>query len=694
MRIKWLHLSDIHFNYKNFDSHELREDFLERIKLLCQNEPFTHLFLTGDILFRNEQSDAETAAFINELITTLQLPIENVIIVPGNHDHNRDAVISQLAALPDNEDTTIDSLDQSCITPLLAAFEKFDAVYKEIFSSSYYTEYSNPHSILVSDSMTVIKLNTAWLDTDSSEDPSLRIGSRQLQHLLSNAKADLQKTVNIAVGHHPLHELSSAERSRVLKLFQKHNIGVYFCGHSHQANICVHRDYDVVEIIAPGGFIDDAKYSVGGYVWGILDSDTNFYKAEIFNWRNNKWCIDSTIPETNDHGIYYFNTSHFTNSTDIVAVDCKTMNGRLPKKQLDHSLGCNSYDIHTYCGPYGNPSGYSIETIREFSDTILQLSEAGKSVHLYPLAPIPMLISLGFNLQKNSKLFIHQHDRQTDRWVYNECSDQISVTHTSRFATNDTLVVSISTSFEISPESISAAMAGQSYDFLEFKSNRIEAGYPLYNADVCSIVQTIIHVLNSLASKYSSIHLFAAIPAGMAVELGRNFLTSVYKNIYTYQFTQGQYKQDLIINEVLPPEEHMRTAPSFTLDPSSIVYIPILGRVPCGPIKEAITEDDKCFPLPESILDNGNYFMLEASGDSMIGAGIDEGDYILVKQQNTANEGEIVVAIVDGNTTIKRIHYDDANQQYVLCPENPRYTKQTFGHLDIQGIAVKIIKNL
>ena len=56
MRIKWLHLSDIHFNYKNFDSHELREDFIDRIKLLCQNEPFTHLFLTGDILFRNEQA--------------------------------------------------------------------------------------------------------------------------------------------------------------------------------------------------------------------------------------------------------------------------------------------------------------------------------------------------------------------------------------------------------------------------------------------------------------------------------------------------------------------------------------------------------------------------------------------------------------------------------------------------------------
>ena len=694
MRIKWLHLSDIHFNYKNFDSHELREDFIDRIKLLCQNEPFTHLFLTGDILFRNEQADTETAVFINELITSLQLPIENVIIVPGNHDHNRDTVISQLAALPDNEDTTIDALDQSYITPLLTAFEKFDAVYKEIFSSSYYTEYSNPHSILVFDSITVIKLNTAWLDTDSSEDPTLRIGSRQLQRLLSDTKADLQKTVNIAVGHHPLHELSPMERGRVLKLFQKHNIGVYFCGHSHQANICVHRDCDVVEIIAPGGFIDDAKYSVGGYVWGVLDTDINFYKAEIYNWKNGKWCIDSTLPQTDDHGIFYFNTVRFSNSTEIVAVDCKTMNGHIPKKQLDQSLGISNYDIHTYCGPYGNPTGYSPETIHELSDTILQLSEKGKAVHLYPLAPIPMLLSLGFNLQKNSKLFIHQHDRKNDRWVYNDTSDQISVTPTYRFATNETLVVSISTSFEIGHELISAAMREQPYDYLEFKASRIEPGYPLYNDDVCSIVQTIIDVLNPLASKYSSIHLFAAIPAGLAVELGRSLLTSVYKNIHTYQLVQGQYAHDLIINEVLPPKKHVLTAPSFTLEPGNVVYIPILGRVPCSPIKEAITDDQKCCPLPESILDNGDYFILKAAGDSMIGVGIDEGDYVLVKQQNTANEGEIVVAIVDGSTTIKRIHYDDTNQQYVLCPENPQYTKQAFNHLEIQGIAVKIIRNL
>lgn len=694
MRIKWLHLSDIHFTFKNFDSHELRENFIDRIKLLCQNEPFTHLFLTGDILFRNNPADLETVDFINELINTMQLSSNNVIIVPGNHDHDRNVVISQLAALPDNSDATIDALGQPHTTTLLAAFERFDAVYTELIHSSYYTEHDNPHSIFSTNSIAIIKLNTAWLDTDSSKEPALRIGSRQLQRLLSETKLDLQKTTNIAVGHHPLQEFSSAERNRVLKLFQKHNIGVYFCGHSHQANICIHHDYDVVEIIAPGGFIDDEGYSVGGYVWGILDADTDFYKAEVFNWKNDKWCIDSTLPETDDHGIFYFNTSHFTNNTNIVAVDCKTMNGHIPKKQLDQSLGACSYDIHPYCGPYGDPSGYSSETIRELSNTILQLTEKGKSVHLYPLAPIPMLLSLGFNLQKNTELFIHQFDRKTDSWVYNESSNHISVTYTKELTASNTLVVSISTSFEITRESISAVMNGRIYDYLEFRSDQIEVGYPLYNTDVCSIVQTIISVLDPLASKYLSIHLFAAIPAGMAVELGRNFLSSVYKNIYTYRFAQGEYMQDILINKVFPRRKHSNPAPCFTLEPSSVVYIPVLGRVPCGPPKEAITNEDKCFPLPESILDNGNYYVLEASGDSMVGIGIDDGDYILVKQKNTASEGDIIVAMIDGDTTIKRIHYDNDNRKYVLRPENPKYSSMTYDYLDIQGVVVKVIKDI
>ena len=694
MRIKWLHLSDIHFNFKNFDSHSLREDFIARISNLSQTEPFTHLFLTGDVLFRNNQADTETVVFVKKLIDAMHLPLEKVILVPGNHDHDRQIVIDQLNTLPDLKDTTIDALDEAHRTSMLTAFDKFDAVYTGVFGTSYYSNYDNPHTICFSSPITVLKLNTAWLDTDSSSNQSLRIGSRQLQLLLSSADEDLQKSVNIAVGHHPLAELAVSEHDRILELFQKHNIGIYFCGHTHRANIKVHRCHDVIEIIAPGGYVDDEGYSIGGYVWGVIDTDTDFYKAEIYSWKNGKWCIDSTLSETDDHGIFYFNTSHFPSNIDIVAVDCKTIGGHISRKQLDESLGIKNYDTHTYCGPYGNPTGFSPETVRDFSDTILRLSEKGKTVHLYPLAPIPMLLSLGFNLQKNAALIIHQYDRNTEKWVYNESSDHISTSCEASFSNNNILVVSVSTSFKIDSKLISATMDGRHYDLLEFTTDRIEAGYPLYNDDLRSVAKAITDILNPHASKYAEIHLFAAIPAGLAVELGRNLLTSVYQNVYTYQLAQGQYTQDLIINKVSPPETLKTILSRFTLERTSAVYIPILGRVPCGPVKEAITENEICLPLPESILDNGDYYILVASGDSMIDAGIEDGDYVLVKQQVTACEGEIVVALIEGSTTIKRLHFDDDNKRIVLYPENDQYEPCSYKDLDIQGVAVKVIKNL
>lgn len=693
MRMKWLHLSDIHFNFKNFNSHAMREDFIKRISLLSQNEPFTHLFLTGDILFKNNEADKETVEFIKNLIEILQLTVDNIYIVPGNHDHNRDIVISQLATLPNQDDVTIDALDQSFRAQLLGAFSKFDTVYEEIFGSSYRAEDENPHSICTTDSISVIKLNTAWLDTDSAAAPPLRIGSRQLQLLLSAADTDLQKTVNIAMGHHPLQALSVTEQSRILKLFQKHNIGIYFCGHSHKANINVYGSHDFIEIIAPGGFVDNENYSVGGYVWGVIDTDTNFYKAEIYNWNNGKWGIDSTLPETDDHGIFYFNTTHFPNSTDVVAVDCKTMGTHIPIGQLKRSLGIDSFDIHTYCGPHEDPTGYSQDTIKDFSDTILHLSEKGKTVHLYPFAPIPMLLSLGFNLQKDTKLYIHQYERNADKWVYAESSDRISITHSSCLNGSKTLAVIISTSFDIAPASVSEALSGKTYDCLTFKASRIEQGYPLYHEDVDVAVQAIARVLNPLVNNYSEVHVFAAIPAGFAVELGRCLLKSVYKNMFTYQFQNGHYVQDMVINP-MPVQEPKVSTPSFSLDFSNVAYIPILGRVPCGPLKEAVAESDKCFPMPESVLPNGDYYILQASGDSMIDAGIEDGDDILIRQQNVANEGDIVVAYVEGETTVKRIHFDDARQLVVLRPENDQYEPKAYKQIEVQGVAVKVMKSL
>ena len=79
----------------------------------------------------------------------------------------------------------------------------------------------------------------------------------------------------------------------------------------------------------------------------------------------------------------------------------------------------------------------------------------------------------------------------------------------------------------------------------------------------------------------------------------------------------------------------------------------------------------------------------------MIGAGVEEGDYVVVRKQNTAEEGQIVVALVDdGECTLKRYYLDKRKKKVRLHPENPAMQDLYFDRIDIQGVAVKIIKNI
>ena len=87
--------------------------------------------------------------------------------------------------------------------------------------------------------------------------------------------------------------------------------------------------------------------------------------------------------------------------------------------------------------------------------------------------------------------------------------------------------------------------------------------------------------------------------------------------------------------------------------------------------------------------------MLQASGDSMIDAGIDSGDLVLIKKQSTAEFGQIVVALVDNETTLKRLKKSKSTNEIYLHPENPDYNDIYLdSDLVIQGVAVKVLKDL
>ena len=119
----------------------------------------------------------------------------------------------------------------------------------------------------------------------------------------------------------------------------------------------------------------------------------------------------------------------------------------------------------------------------------------------------------------------------------------------------------------------------------------------------------------------------------------------------------------------------------------------IIGSVPCGNLSLEEEAIEEIVQLPTALFGKGNLFLLHASGDSMTGAGIDDGDLVLIKKQEEARNGDIVVAYIEGEgNTLKR--YKQYGNTVFLHPENPKYLDIPLLNCKIQGIAINVIKKL
>lgn len=107
---------------------------------------------------------------------------------------------------------------------------------------------------------------------------------------------------------------------------------------------------------------------------------------------------------------------------------------------------------------------------------------------------------------------------------------------------------------------------------------------------------------------------------------------------------------------------------TFNLTRREIANIPIIGTVAAGQPLLATENIEGYFPIPTEYLSNKSVFMLKVKGNSMINAGIFEGDTIIVEQQNTANDGDIVVALIDDSATVKTFYKEKGHIR--LQPEN------------------------
>ena len=118
----------------------------------------------------------------------------------------------------------------------------------------------------------------------------------------------------------------------------------------------------------------------------------------------------------------------------------------------------------------------------------------------------------------------------------------------------------------------------------------------------------------------------------------------------------------------------------------------LVGDIACGSPTEAIENIEECYALPKALFGDGELFILRTYGDSMIDVGIKENDFIVVRQQNTANDGDIVAALVNGESTLKRIYHKGS--KIVLHPENKTMKDIVVNAEDciIQGVLVSCIK--
>lgn len=119
----------------------------------------------------------------------------------------------------------------------------------------------------------------------------------------------------------------------------------------------------------------------------------------------------------------------------------------------------------------------------------------------------------------------------------------------------------------------------------------------------------------------------------------------------------------------------------------------IIGTVPCGPLTEEEESIEGYVDLPALLFGKGDMYLLHASGDSMTGAGIDDGDLVLIRKQEEANPGDIVVAYIEGEgNTLKR--YRKYGNTVFLHPENPNYPDIPVRDCKIQGVAISVTKIL
>lgn len=340
---KWVQISDIHFQPygEGFNTNILRDKLEETLKNSSQN--IDVLIITGDFRYApHKESDVKPVAnFIRKLTNVLGIEssMENLIIVPGNHDLNRDGV-RQAVIKEEREKYTPEkgTFDKSRLDYLQNGFEFYKNLSSELNCSYHFGDDGNPHKLINFERCKLLLLNTAITAGDDKDEHNLIIGSEYLRGICHN----VNDGPIIAVGHHGFELLNEKEKKTCIKYLEDNNIFLYLCGHSHNLWLSEHGNFKQINVgcLKQNDNTVDASFSIGS----LLDDGT--IKADNYKWdlRFQSWNKDTA--STIDFFKLYENTISKNISTTSNKTVLKSHPFSLKGLTLLGSLGGEGVKYH------------------------------------------------------------------------------------------------------------------------------------------------------------------------------------------------------------------------------------------------------------------------------------------------------------------------------------------------------------
>ncbi|MEG0669149.1 MAG: metallophosphoesterase [Clostridium sp.] len=283
-KFKWLHLSDLHYSIKNFQSDWARDKLVEQIKKIKDIEI---IFITGDLLYQFEGSFDDIKKFIEDIISAAGVDKKNVLIVPGNHDFERtklrECIINGVLKSNESIAESILNIDTQTQDFLLKDMQLFFDFYEELLARK--ENWSDIHYLVELEKCDVVCLNTCLISGRSNEEGKLSINLGKLLNVLKSSNKSSKP--KIAVGHHSIECFDSSEQEKIVQLFDDYGVDIYICGHMHKSKYKIYSESigNIYSLVCGSGMVDD--YAEASFIVGEVDVNLCKCIVKYYTWNSN-----------------------------------------------------------------------------------------------------------------------------------------------------------------------------------------------------------------------------------------------------------------------------------------------------------------------------------------------------------------------------------------------------------------------